>query len=141
MSKMINHEHAADKAFWLLRNTTLTFYQIADFCELDPLEVANIENRSQNHRMGYNPIQYHEITQDDIDRCEQDKAARLPKPIEDSGKKTRKNSKAQKAIDAALEGNENTETVAVSAKKTVKKAAKTVKATKTAKVVKKAKTK
>lgn len=134
----MNHEHAADKAFWLLRNTTLTFYQIADFCELDPLEVANIENRSQHHRMGYNPIQYNETTQDDIDRCEQDKSARLPKPIEEIVKRTRKSKVVKEdatdvaeTADTAAKSTKKTAAKAKTATATKKTATKTVKAKKT----------
>ncbi len=83
MSKYKDYEQSVETAYWLLRNTTLTFHQIADFCDLNPLEIAHIENTSGKiKKTGYNPVFYQEITQDDVTRCEQDPAARLVKPEE-----------------------------------------------------------
>lgn len=79
MSKLTDYEQSLDKAFWLLRNTKLTFRQIAHFCSLDPLEVANIENRTHNpQKTGYNPVLYGEITHEDIEQCESNPKMNLP---------------------------------------------------------------
>ena len=134
MSKITNYEQALEKAFWLLRHTTLTFYQIADFCELDPLEVAHIENKSHNmHKAGFNPILYQEITQEDIQRCEADSSARLPKSVIEIKKSKKKISTAslekqnQRALNKAIKlakTKAKTEKAAMLAEKTKKKAEK-----------------
>ncbi len=60
-------------AVWLVENTTLTFSQIADFCELHELEVEAIADGdvSSNIR-GLNPIDNNQLTLEEIKRCEAD---------------------------------------------------------------------
>ena len=90
------------KARWLLRNTSLTFNQIAQFCEIDPLEVQAIENEETGFpRDIYNLINLKELTEAEIKRCEQnpslklvrnkiyDDSILLAKPVKTKAKKKR----------------------------------------------------
>ncbi len=65
-------------AVWLVENTALTFRQIADFCQLHELEVQAIADEDIVVGMaGIDPIQAGQLTQEEIDRCQADPAARL----------------------------------------------------------------
>ena len=65
-------------AVWLVENTTLTFVQIADFCELHELEVQAIADGDVAFNiMGISPIDTNQLSWDEIHRCEADRAARL----------------------------------------------------------------
>lgn len=65
-------------AVWLTENTSLTFEQIAEFCEMHPLEVQAIADGEVAIGMqGRDPIATGELTQDEIDRCSADPNARL----------------------------------------------------------------
>ena len=65
-------------AVWLVENTALTFQQIAEFCELHELEVQAIADEDIVSGMaGIDPIQAGQLTQEEIDRCQADPAARL----------------------------------------------------------------
>ncbi|MBL8660019.1 MAG: DUF1013 domain-containing protein [Rhodospirillales bacterium] len=65
-------------AVWLTENTTLTFDQIAEFCEMHPLEVQAIADGEVAIGMqGRDPIATGELTQEEIDRCSADPAAHL----------------------------------------------------------------
>ena len=65
-------------AIWLIENTTLTFQQIADFCDIHVLEVQAIANEeSSQGMMGASPIVMGQLTQQEIERCEKDPAAKL----------------------------------------------------------------
>ena len=65
-------------AVWLVENTTLTFKQIADFCELHELEVQAIADGDVSFNiMGLNPIETNQLTAEEIKRCEADKRAAL----------------------------------------------------------------
>ncbi len=65
-------------AVWLVENTALTFPQIAEFCELHELEVQAIADEDIVAGMaGIDPIQAGQLTQEEIDRCQADPAARL----------------------------------------------------------------
>ena len=65
-------------AVWLVENTTLTFKQIADFCELHELEVQAIADGDVSFNiMGLNPIETNQLTEEEIKRCETDKRASL----------------------------------------------------------------
>lgn len=70
-------------AVWLVDNTSLSFRQIAKFCNLHELEVQGIadEQVAQNI-VGLDPIVNSQLTWDDIERCQKDSAASL-KLIED----------------------------------------------------------
>jgi uncharacterized protein len=76
-------------AVWLIENTTLTFDQVAAFCELHPLEVQAIaDGEVAAGIVGRNPILNGELTSAEIERCQDDPNARLqmaprsvPKPV------------------------------------------------------------
>ena len=54
-------------AIWLLENTTLTFKQISDFCELHILEVQGIADEEIGAKMpGINPITSETLTEQEI---------------------------------------------------------------------------
>jgi hypothetical protein len=65
-------------AVWLVENTSLTFEQIADFCELHPLEVQAIaDGEVANQMQGLDPVANGQTTAEEIDRCQADPQARL----------------------------------------------------------------
>lgn len=65
-------------AMWLIDNTTLTFAQIAAFCGLHDIEVQALADAEVGRGMSpRNPIDNHELTLEDIKRCEADETARL----------------------------------------------------------------
>ncbi len=65
-------------ASWLVDNTALTFDQIAEFCNLHPLEVQALADGEVNTGiMGMSPILAGELTADEIARCEKNTNARL----------------------------------------------------------------
>lgn len=65
-------------AVWLVENTTLTFRQISNFCEIHELEIQAIADGdvSSNIR-GLSPIDNGQLSWDEIHRCEADKTASL----------------------------------------------------------------
>lgn len=65
-------------AVWLVENTTLTFLQIADLCNLHELEVQAIADEEVAIGIvGQDPIASGQLTKDEIARCEADESARL----------------------------------------------------------------
>lgn len=65
-------------AVWLVENTTLTFEQIADFCQMHLLEVQGIaDDEVAVGIVGLDPAANGQLTRDEIARCESDPAARL----------------------------------------------------------------
>ena len=65
-------------AVWLIDNTTLTFQQIAEFCELHHLEVKGIADGDVAQSMrGVDPVARGELTRDEIKKGEADKDYRL----------------------------------------------------------------
>lgn len=65
-------------AVWLVENTTLTFKQIADFCELHELEIQAIADGDVSFNiMGLSPIDNNQLTLEEIRRCEADASAAL----------------------------------------------------------------
>ncbi len=65
-------------AVWLVENSSLTFEQIADFCDLHDLEVQGIaDDEVAIGIQGLDPIVRNQLTREEIDRCEQDPSARL----------------------------------------------------------------
>ncbi len=65
-------------AVLLIENTTLTFEQIAEFCGMHPLEVQGIaDGEVAIGIVGKNPIESGQLTQEIIEKCEQDENARL----------------------------------------------------------------
>jgi uncharacterized protein len=65
-------------AVWLVENTSLTFEQIADFCELHPLEIQAIADGEVAMQMqGLDPVANGQTTTAEIERCQADPEARL----------------------------------------------------------------
>jgi len=65
-------------AVWLVENTTLTFPQIAEFCGLHELEVQAIaDGEVATGMQGMSPITSHELTAEEIKRCEADPSLHL----------------------------------------------------------------
>lgn len=65
-------------AVWLVENTTLTFRQIAVFCELHELEIQAIADGDvSGNIMGLSPIDNNQLTAEEIKRCEADAKANL----------------------------------------------------------------
>jgi len=65
-------------AVWLVENTALTFEQIADFCELHPLEIQAIADGEVASQMqGLDPVANGQTTMEEIARCQADPEARL----------------------------------------------------------------
>ena len=77
-------------AVWLIDNTSLTFEQIAAFCELHVLEVQAIADGEVSAGIqGFDPVQNGQVTREEIDRCQTDPSSRLamaksnlPKPAD-----------------------------------------------------------
>ncbi len=65
-------------ALWLIENTTLTFQQIADFCNLHLLEIQTIaDGESNTPVVPFDPISNEQLTLEEIQRCEKDPSAKL----------------------------------------------------------------
>jgi hypothetical protein len=65
-------------AVWLVENTSLTFEQIADFCELHPLEIQAIaDGEVANQMQGLDPVANGQTTAEEIARCQADPQSRL----------------------------------------------------------------
>jgi hypothetical protein len=64
-------------AMWLIENTTLTFEQIARFCDMHELEVQAIADGDAGNIIGVSPVQNGQLTSDDIKRCEADATKHL----------------------------------------------------------------
>ena len=60
-------------AVWLVENTTLTFKQIANFCNLHELEVKGIADGDVAKGIkAYNPILANQLSRNEIDLCSKD---------------------------------------------------------------------
>jgi hypothetical protein len=65
-------------AVWLVDNTTLTFRQIGDLCGMHELEIAGVADGEVAVGIkGFDPVANHQLTAEDIKRCEGDPVARL----------------------------------------------------------------
>ena len=65
-------------AVWLIENTTLTFTQISEFCDLHILEVQGIADGDVAIGMqGYDPIDNNQLTKENINICEKDSNKKL----------------------------------------------------------------
>jgi hypothetical protein len=65
-------------AVWLVDNTTISFKQIADFCDLHELEVQGIADGDVAAGVkGFDPIANNQLTQEEIDRAQADPLHRL----------------------------------------------------------------
>lgn len=85
-------------AVWLVENTTLTFKQIADFCELHELEIQAIADGDVSFNiMGLSPIDNNQLTLDEIKRCEADSSAKLTANVVERNVKL-KNIKSKKML-------------------------------------------
>ncbi len=85
-------------AVWLVENTTLTFRQIANFCELHELEIQAIADGDvSGNIMGLSPLDNNQLTMEEISRCEADAKAELQaNPLERNVKA--RNAKAKKVL-------------------------------------------
>ena len=65
-------------AVWLVDNTTITFKQVADFCDLHELEVQGIADGDVAAGVkGFDPITNNQLTQEEIDAAEGDATHKL----------------------------------------------------------------
>ena len=83
-------------AVWLVENTTLTFKQIAQFCNLHELEVKGIADGDVAKGIkAYNPILAGQLSREEIELCSKDseKKLKLTKNIEEVEVKERKRPK------------------------------------------------
>jgi len=65
-------------AVWLVDNTTLSFKQIADFCDLHELEVQGIADGDVAAGVkGFDPISNNQLTRDEIEAAEKDPKHKL----------------------------------------------------------------
>jgi len=98
-------------AVWLVENTTLTFKQIADFCNLHEVEIQGIaDGEVAKGIVGYNPVIAGQLTKEEIELSSQDQSRPLKinnynLEISSSNKKIKKYvplSKRQDKPDSAL---------------------------------------
>ena len=81
-------------AVWLVENTTLTFKQIAEFCNLHELEVKGIADGDVAKGIkAYNPILAGQLSREEIENCSKDplKKLNLIKKLDEVELKERKN--------------------------------------------------
>ena len=65
-------------AVWLVDNTSLTFEQIAEYCELHPLEVQGIaDGEVAVGIIGMDPVNAGQLLREEIERCEVDPKTHL----------------------------------------------------------------
>ena len=65
-------------AVWLIDNTSLSFEQIGDFCDLHVLEVQAIaDGEVAIGIQGYDPVVNGQLSKDEISRCEQNATEKL----------------------------------------------------------------
>ena len=65
-------------AVWLVENTTLTFKQIADFCNLHEVEIQGIaDGEVAKGIKGYNPIITGQLSREEIDLSSKDESRPL----------------------------------------------------------------
>ena len=65
-------------AVWLVENTTLTFKQIADFCNLHEVEIQGIADGDvAKGIVGYNPIMSGQLTREEIKLSSEDSSRKL----------------------------------------------------------------
>jgi len=98
-------------AVWLVENTTLTFKQIAEFCNLHEVEIQGIaDGEVAKGIVGYNPIIAGQLTKEEIELSSKDQSRPLKinnysLDISDDGRKIKKYiplSKRQDKPDSAL---------------------------------------
>ena len=65
-------------AVWLVENTTLTFKQIAEFCNLHELEIKGIADGDVAKGIkAYNPILAGQLSREEIETCSKDPTKKL----------------------------------------------------------------
>ena len=65
-------------AVWLIDNTSLTFEQISEFCELHLLEVQAIADGDVGQGIiGFDPVLNGQLSKEEIEKCSQDASLRL----------------------------------------------------------------
>ena len=98
-------------AIWLVENTSLTFKQIADFCNMHEVEIRSIADGEVGKGIvGYNPIISGQLTRDELDLSSKDqnrplKLSQNENQINSDSKKDKKYvplSKRQDKPDSAL---------------------------------------
>ena len=80
-------------AVWLVENTTLTFKQIAEFCNLHELEVKGIADGDVAKGIkAYNPILAGQLSREEIEECSKDtqKKLKILKKVDEINIKERK---------------------------------------------------
>ena len=91
-------------AVWLVENTTLTFRQIAEFCELHELEIQAIADGDVAFNiLGVSPVENGQLTIEEIGRCEADRRASLQANELERNVKV-KNAKAKKMLSPSQRG-------------------------------------
>ena len=91
-------------AVWLIDNTTLTFEQISEFCNLHVLEVQAIADGDVGQGiLGFDPILNGQLTQEEIDSCCNDATLSLKKSASSLPENKNKN-KGPKYIPLARRG-------------------------------------
>jgi hypothetical protein len=91
-------------AVWLIDNTTLTFEQISEFCNLHVLEVQAIADGDVGQGiLGFDPILNGQLTQEEIDNCCKDSTLSLKKSSS-SLPETKNKNKGPKYIPLARRG-------------------------------------
>ncbi len=79
-------------AVWLIDNTTLTFEQISEFCNLHVLEVQAIADGDVGQGiLGFDPIINGQLTQEEIDNCCNDATLYLKKSASSLPERNNKN--------------------------------------------------
>ncbi len=92
-------------AVWLVDNTTLTFRQIANFCEIHELEIQAIADGDIAYNIiGLSPINNGQLTAEEIKRCENDPTADLVPNVLEKNVKER-NAKAKKVLSPSQRSN------------------------------------
>ena len=85
-------------AVWLVDYTTLTFHQIAKFCEIHELEIQAIADGDIAYNIqGLSPINNGQLSWEEIKRCEADPTAELVANVLEKNVKER-NAKAKKVL-------------------------------------------
>jgi hypothetical protein len=70
--------HAKATAVWLVENTTLSFKQIGEFCELHELEVQGIADGDVAVGVrGFDPVANNQLTREEIQKAERDPLHKL----------------------------------------------------------------
>ena len=97
-------------ASWLVDNSSLTFEQIAEFCGLHILEVQAIADDTAATKLtGRDPLRAGELTQDEIEKGQDDPEYRLqmqkePDPVRRTGARATRRSPSARTSPTASPG-------------------------------------